>query len=454
MSIAAVILMKDPAEAKSRLKAALDGDARAELALLLFDNTLGFLLTAHDGPVAVATGSAAIAERSAARGAVVLRETVAGGINAAAGLGRAWATEIGAEALLVLHADIPVLARDELAQLLAAGQRAEVVIAASRDGGTNALLLSPPDAIAFCFGPDSATAHEAAARACGKSVERLQLTHLSRDLDRPEDLAEAVRRPLDAGGVCAFAPAGIGEIEAGADLARIVAEAAEADGTPIAPGDILVVAQKIVSKSEGRMVPLSTFAPSDEALKIASEIGKDARKVEAILRESERVVRAERRAPEGLLITRHRQGWICANAGIDESNLGAGQDGMLLFLPEDADASARRIRAGLEARCGAPVGVVVSDTFGRPWRDGLVNMAIGVAGVPVLVDWTGRTDAYGRGLKATIPAFADEVAAAAGLQMGKDAGRPAVVLRGLEWQDDPSAHARQVLRPIERELFL
>jgi coenzyme F420-0:L-glutamate ligase/coenzyme F420-1:gamma-L-glutamate ligase len=341
-----------------------------------------------------------------------------------------------------------------LAQLLAAGTRAEVVIAAARDGGTNALLLSPPDAIAFRFGPGSAARHEAAARASGKSVERLLLPHLSRDLDRPEDLAEAVRRPLDAASVYAFAPAGIGEIEAGADLARIVATAAEAQGTRIAPGDIVVVAQKIVSKSEGRMVPLAAFTPSDESLRLGREIGKDPRKVEAILRESESVVRAERRAPEGLLITRHRQGWICANAGIDESNLGGAHEGMLLLLPEDADASARRIRAGLEARCGGPIGVIVSDTFGRPWRNGLVNVAIGVAGVPVLVDWTGRTDAYGRGLKATIPAFADEVAAAAGLLMGKDAGRPAVVLRGLEWQDDPDAGARQVLRPIEQELFL
>lgn len=452
MSVAAAIMMKDPAEAKSRLKPALANDARESLALLLFDNTLSFLLAQHDGPIGVVTRSPLIAERAASKGATVIAEPDGGDLNGAAGLAAMWATEIGADSLLVLHADIPTLAADEWNKLLAAGQRTSVAIAQSHDGGTNALLVSPPNAISFCFGPHSAKTHENAAHSEGLTVERLLLPHLSRDVDRPADLADAIRLPID--GLEIFAVPGIGEIGEGCDLASAIAEAAAAAGFTPAAGDVVVVAQKIVSKSEGRLVPLSDFTPSEEAVRLAEDIGKDARKVEAILRESSTVIRARRQPPDGLIITRHRQGWICANAGIDESNLGTGREGMLLLLPDDPDASARTIRAGLEERYGRPIGVIVSDTFGRPWRNGLVNIAIGVAGVPVLIDWTTRTDAYGRGLKATLPAFADEMAAAAGLLMGKDAGLPVVIVRGMSWEADEQASARQVLRPVERELFL
>lgn len=454
MTIAAAILMKDPAEAKSRLRPALASDAREHLALLLFDNTLGFLTAAHDGPVAVVTRSATIAVRAAEKGAVVIDEPAGGDINMAAGLAANWARKTGATSLLVLHADIPTLTQDEFGRLLAAAKRADVVVAMSRDGGTNALLLTPPDAIPFRFGLNSADAHETTARAAGRSVERVLLPYLSRDIDRPEDLAGAFTPAQIDAGAKVFAIPSIGEIEAGDDLAAAIADAAQASGQPPAPGDIVVVAQKIVSKSEGRLFRLDDFIPSQEAIELAAGIGKDARKVEAILRESTAVIRARSQPPDGLLITRHRQGWICANAGIDESNLGTDRDGMVLLLPEDPDASARAIRAGLEERFGAPIGVIVSDTFGRPWRNGLVNIAIGVAGVPVLIDWKARTDAYGRGLKATLPAFADEVAATAGMLMAKDAGLPVVVVRGLAWQDDPAACAGQVLRPVEQELFL
>lgn len=450
MTVAAAILMKDPAEAKTRLRGALDDQTREGLALLLFDNTLRFLTTEHDGPVAVVTRSPVIAERASAKGTTVIDEPDAGDINSAAGLAAAWAREIGAESLLVMHADIPGLVREEFDLLLAAGREADVVVAVSHDGGTNALLLTPPDSVPFRFGPDSASVHEVAAAEAGRSVKRLDLQQFSHDVDRPSDLLFPPRSEDKR----IFAVPGIGEIATGDDLAAIIAAACEASATPLAPGDIVVIAQKIVSKSEGRMVPLADFAPSVEALRLAEEIGKDARKVEAILRESTAVIRARRQPPDGLLITRHKQGWICANAGIDESNLGRGREGMLLLLPEDPDASARAIRAGLESRFGGPIGVIISDTFGRPWRNGLVNIAIGVAGVPMIMDWTSRTDAYGRGLKATLPAFADEVAAASGLLMAKDAGLPVVVLRGLAWQDDPEARARQVLRPIDQELFL
>lgn len=456
MTLAVAILMKDPAEAKTRLRPVLGDDAREKLAAVLFENTLAFFARFHAGkPLAVVSRSPRIAALSRARGAEALADEALGGINAAARRAAAWAGERKAEALLVVHADVPALADAEVAALVEAASRHAVVIARSRDGGTNALLLTPPDAIPFAFGPGSAAAHEAAARAAGRGAVSLDLRCLSRDLDTPDDLA-ACRLPPGAPppSLQAFAVAGMPEVSAGDSLAALIAEALERTGARLDPGDIVVVAQKIVSKGENRLARLADYEPSAEARRIAAEIGKDARKVEAILRESSEVVRMRRQPPDGLLVTRHRHGWICANAGIDESNLGTGREGMLLLLPEDPDASAARLRAGLEARFGGPLGVVVTDTFGRPWRNGLVNVAIGVAGVPAVVDWTRRTDAYGRGLKATLPAFADEIAAAAGLLMAKDAGLPVVVLRGLAWQDDPGASARDVLRPLSQELFL
>lgn len=455
MTVAIAILMKDPATAKTRLSPVLANDARERLALLLFENTLQFFKRTHaDNPIGVVTASQETAAIGKKYGASIIEETGTGGINVAASRAGEWAIGIGATSLLVVHADIATLVDEEVGRLLAARERHQVVIGVSADGGTNALLLTPPDAIPFCYGRNSANAHEAAAHKSGRSWEKLQLAYLSRDIDTPQDLRdhfETSRSPADA--KC-FAVATIPEVAAGDDVATLIAEALVRTHRALAAGDIVVIAQKIVSKSEGRLVPAKQFQPSPQAIALATEIGKDPRKVEAILSESSDVIRARRQPPDGLLITRHRHGWICANAGIDESNLGDGQNGMLLLLPEDPDASARTIRAGLEAKYGAPIGVIVSDTFGRPWRNGLVNVAIGTAGVPAIVDWAGRKDAYGRSLKATLPAFADEVAAAAGLLMQKDAGLPVIVLRGLEWEAAPASSARDVLRPAAQELFL
>ena len=476
MTLAVAILMKDPAEAKTRLRPALGTDARESLALLMFENTLDHFTRAAaavpDRPwrVGVVTASPRIAAIANARGAETVGEPapagndvggdskggIRDGINAAAGAAARWARDAGASSLLVIHADIPTLADDEVAALLAAGRDRAVVIAASRDGGTNALLVSPPDAIGFRFGPGSAAAHEAAARAAGLACARLDLPFLSCDMDTPDDL---LARPdlliRGAAGLQAFAVPGIPEVEAGDDLGALIGEALARAGEGLQAGDIVVVAQKIVSKAEDRMRRLDAFAPSPQALEIAARIGKDPRKVEAILSESDDVLRAVPTGADGLIITRHRNGWICANAGIDESNLGEGREGMLLLLPQDADRSARAIRDTLQTRFVArPIGVLVSDTFGRPWRQGLVNIAIGLAGVPAIVDWAGRGDAWGRVLKVTMPAFADEIAAAAGLIMQKDAQTPVVVIRGLSWANDETASARDIVRPAGQDLFL
>jgi coenzyme F420-0:L-glutamate ligase/coenzyme F420-1:gamma-L-glutamate ligase len=220
---------------------------------------------------------------------------------------------------------------------------------------------------------------------------------------------------------------GIGDIRAGDDLAAVFAPSIHA---PILTTDVLVVAQKAVSKAEGRLVRLADVVPTAEAIELARVSGKDARLVQLILSESVAVVR---NAP-GVLIVRHRLGLVMANAGIDQSNIEDDNGETALLLPLDPNGSAARLRDGLGARFGAAPAVIVSDSFGRPWRMGTVNVAIGAAGLPSLVDLRGRPDRSGRLLKATEVAFADAVAAAAGLAMGEAAeGRPAVLVRGLDW---------------------
>jgi coenzyme F420-0:L-glutamate ligase/coenzyme F420-1:gamma-L-glutamate ligase len=237
---------------------------------------------------------------------------------------------------------------------------------------------------------------------------------------------------------------GLPEIGDGDELGRLIADAAAPLGD-----DVVVVSQKAVSKAEGRVRRLGDVDPSDAARRLADEIGKDPALVQLILDESTRTVRAER----GLLITETRAGWVCANAGIDSSNVPG--DGIVALLPLDADASARRIRAELGAACGARPAVVVADSFGRPWRIGQTDVAIGCAGLEPLDDWRGRHDREGRELEATAVAVADQLAAAADLARDKAAGVPAVLVRGLGHlvvtSDGPGATALR--RPASEDLF-
>jgi coenzyme F420-0:L-glutamate ligase/coenzyme F420-1:gamma-L-glutamate ligase len=211
---------------------------------------------------------------------------------------------------------------------------------------------------------------------------------------------------------------------------------------------VLVVAQKIVSKAEGRIVALADVAPTDAAEALAAVTLKDPRLVALILAESERVVRAR----PGVLIVRHRLGFVMPNAGVDQSNLDA--PGTALLLPRDPDASAAALRAALGARFGAAPGVIVSDSFGRAWRRGSIGTAIGVAGLPALLDLRGRPDLAGRRLEVTVSAFADQLASAAALLTGEAAeGRPVALIRGLTW-DAPETDARALLREPAEDLFL
>ena len=245
---------------------------------------------------------------------------------------------------------------------------------------------------------------------------------------------------------------GLPEIEPGSDLAAILAAAIQDCVPAPAAGDILVVAHKIVSKAEGRIVALDTVQPSQRARDLATDLNKDPRKVEVILAESIEVMRAVRPPgrPEGVLITRHRLGFVCANAAVDESNVGTADS--VITLPRDPDASARRLRARLAEMLGVRLGVIISDTFGRAWRLGLVNVAIGIAGVPATVNLAGQTDTFGRVLKVTAPARADELAAAAGLLMAKSAMLPAVFIKGVDWHDSDDA-ALDLVRPKTEDLF-
>jgi coenzyme F420-0:L-glutamate ligase/coenzyme F420-1:gamma-L-glutamate ligase len=241
----------------------------------------------------------------------------------------------------------------------------------------------------------------------------------------------------------------IGEVEPGDDLARLLAGALNATGLVPLPTDVLMVTQKIVSKAEGRFVELASITPSPRAIELAQVTRKDARFVELVLAESTAVVRA---APE-VLITRHRSGHVMANAGIDRSNMGPGSQDRALLLPADADASAQRLRTALREYWHEPPAVLISDSFGRPWRLGVTNVAIGASGLPALVDRRGETDRNGRKLEVTQVALGDMIASAGGLLTGEGAeGVPAVLVRGLHWsaQDRP---ASSLIRPLHEDLF-
>jgi coenzyme F420-0:L-glutamate ligase/coenzyme F420-1:gamma-L-glutamate ligase len=239
---------------------------------------------------------------------------------------------------------------------------------------------------------------------------------------------------------------GLGEVRPGDDLAPLVLEAARAQGTPIASGDVVVVTQKIVSKAEGRVVALAEVVPSPEALRLAREHDKDPRLMEVVLRESRRIVRAER----GVIITETRHGFVCANAGVDSSNVAG--EGYVALLPEDPDRSAEALRRRFHELAGVEVAVVISDTFGRPWREGHVNVAVGVAGMSPFLDYVGQTDPYGYTLRVSTMAVADELAAAAELVMGKLSRVPVALVRGFPYQPGPGS-ARELVRPPERDLF-
>jgi coenzyme F420-0:L-glutamate ligase/coenzyme F420-1:gamma-L-glutamate ligase len=469
---AILIPVKSTARAKGRLAQVLDQGARQRFSLTMLEDVLASVMPAAGSlveTVIVATSDLEAMTIARTYGAVVLEEQEQRSESQSVDAASRTIAERGMEAVLTIPADIPAVRTADIAAILstAGGSDCAVVLVPSRDGrGTNAIWRRPPLAIPSRFGFDSFRKHRAEAEARGLAWMALEYPRLAVDIDEPEDLEaflglpgqtrtrtflehlgvtggmhRAGHRRLSMAGL-----AGIPEVIEGDDLAQLIAAAAERDETHLQTGDILVVAQKVVSKAEGRVVSLRDVVPSGLAQEFAETWGKDPRFVEVVLRESRRIVRMDR----GMIIAETTHGFICANAGVDASNV-PGEDRVSL-LPVDPDASATRLRKALEERCGAALGVIVSDTFGRPWREGLTNVAIGVAGLDPLVSYIGQRDPHGHTLRVTELAVADELAAAAGLLMGKLERIPAVLIRGTHF---PTAEgrARSLVRSAERDLF-
>ncbi|MGI0019706.1 MAG: coenzyme F420-0:L-glutamate ligase [Nitrososphaera sp.] len=232
-----------------------------------------------------------------------------------------------------------------------------------------------------------------------------------------------------------------GEVKSGKSLAAIISKALEDSSVDLQDGDILVVAQKIVSKAEGRVVDLATVMPSAKALRLAKKLQKDARLVELILQESKEIVIVK----NGIIITETRHGFICANSGVDQSNIG--DDNSAVLLPVDPDKSAKRLRNFFH------VAVIITDTFGRPFREGQANVAVGVAGIKPIKSYIGKKDMFGRRLHVTEIAVADEIASAAELAMGKAGGIPVAVVRGYAYEKDAKASSKPLVRKKKTDLF-
>lgn len=246
-----------------------------------------------------------------------------------------------------------------------------------------------------------------------------------------------------------FTLAGLPEVRPGDDLGALIDVALKDGGETLEAGDVIVVAQKIVSKAEGRYIDLADVEPGDEALEWAEKTEKDPRLVEAILRESDRVLRWR----PNLLVVEHKRGWVMANAGADQSNIEGAEGERVLMLPVDPDASAAKLRGQLEAAYGSPLGVIVADSVGRAWRVGTVGLALGAAGVRTVADIRGEFDRQGRELKVSIVGLGDEIAAAANLLIGEAAeGTPVAIVRGLDVMDAEGSGA-DLTRPASEDLF-
>lgn len=472
---AILIPVKSTARAKARLASLLDQAARQRLSVAMLEDVLAAVMpVVGEGVDAayVATSDLQAVAIARARGASILPEQEQRSESHSVDAASRTLAEQGVEAVLTIPADIPAVHTEDITAVLleATSDRAVVMVPSQDERGTNAIWRRPPQAIPSRFGFDSFRKHLAEAEARGLRWGVLRVPRLAVDIDQPEDLAAFLTFPgqtrtralleelgvtdrLAAGsqsGISLVGLPGIPEVTEGDDLARLIMEAAERAGASLAGGDVLVVAQKVVSKAEGRIVSLKDVLPSGLAREFAETWGKDPRFVEVVLRASRRIVRMDR----GVIIAETTHGFICANAGVDASNV-PGEDRVSL-LPVEPDGSAQRLRKDLEEFSGVQTAVIVSDTFGRPWREGLTNVAIGVAGLAPLVSYIGRQDPHGHTLRVTELAVADELAAAAGLIMGKLERIPVVLIRGYrlpKGYPPAEGRARSLVRSPERDLF-
>ena len=457
--VVAVIPVGHLERAKSRLGEVLDAEERRDLVIGLLERTLAATLgTPGIAETIVVTPDDEVASLADAAGARVIRQADRG-LNHGLTEARSAALDDGATALLVLPADLPAVSPAAVSDLLGVLAR---TTAAGRDRPR----------------PPRARHEQPPARSAGRDRIRIRRrqpggarARRRRGLDarwssstvpcrststrprtccscRPASWVHAMTN--ETGRVAIAALDGIPEVDTGHDLGALIGEAlaGHLDLLPLTDADVLVVTQKVVSKAEGAVVDLTTVQPRQEAVAFAERFGRDARQVEVVMREARRIVRMDR----GVLITETRHGFVCANGGIDASNVGPGSGSLVTLLPEDPDASAGRIRAAIRDRFGVDVPVIVSDSFGRPWRWGIVDVALGVSGMHPLDDLRGTPDHDGRVMQSTVRAVADEIASAAELALGKSAGRPVAMVRGAAFVRGEGS-IRDLLMPAENDLF-
>ena len=464
--IIAVVPFRAIESSKERMAGALDPAERSELAARLLERTLRALAGSREIGATLLVSPDPLA-RALARGlgAEALDDGGAP-LNGAVEQGLRAAEARGATAALVLPVDLADIGAEAIDALIADWRRAPIGsggLLAAADGGTAALLLPLPTPFTPRFGGQSAAAHVAEFTARGLACTRLA-SPLAHDLDTPADLAAAMAATVASqatlgddrgtGGIRVVPIDGLGEISPGDDLPGLVAAAVAAAATRgglggLRPDDVIAVTQKIVSKAEGAIVELSTVEPRPEATAYAERWKRDPRQVEVVLREAVRVVRMDR----GVIITETAHGFVLANSGVDASNVGPRSGEVVTLLPRDPDASARAIRDAIAEATGVAPGVIVTDSFGRPWRLGITDVAIGVAGIAPLEDLRGRPDADGRTMAATVRAVADQIAAAAELALGKTAHRPLALVRGARPLATEAGSIRESLMPPDWDLF-
>lgn len=459
--ITAILPFRSVADSKRRMESALSEQERMELSARLLVRTLAALRNARNIERTILVSPDPLARELARAAGAEAIDDHGVPLNEAIRLGLDRATTSGASAALIVPVDLAHVSGGALDELVHAwrASRAASALLPALDGGTAALITPLPTSMSLRYGEGSAALHLRELTATTSSVHQLT-SPLAADLDTPEDLA-AVTAPGGGhaaydqqDGLIALPIDGLGEIQPNDNLPELIAEAVrrfldERAVGPLRPDDVISVTQKIVSKAEGAIVDLTTITPRPEAVAYAERWKRDARQVEVVLQEAVRVVRMDR----GVIITETAHGFVLANSGVDASNVGPRSGEIVTLLPRDPDASAARIRAAIAAQTGVAPGVIITDSFGRPWRLGITDVAIGLAGIAALEDLRGQPDADGRVMAATVRAVADQIAAAAELALGKSAKRPLAFIRGAKPAPTESGSVRESLMPPDWDLF-
>jgi coenzyme F420-0:L-glutamate ligase/coenzyme F420-1:gamma-L-glutamate ligase len=459
--IAAILPFRSVADSKRRMESALSEQERMELSARLLVRTLAALRNARNiGRTILVSPDPLARELARAAGAEAIDDRGVP-LNDAIQLGLQRASSSGASTALIIPVDLAHVSGGALDELVSAWRAsgASSALLPALDGGTAALITPLPTSISLHYGEGSAALHLRELSLATSSVQQLN-SPLAADLDTPEDLSAVSAAGANQSaaaqqdGLIALPIDGLGEIQPNDNLPQLIADSvqrfiSERSLGPLRADDVISVTQKIVSKAEGAIVDLTSITPRPEAVAYAERWKRDARQVEVVLQEAVRVVRMDR----GVIITETAHGFVLANSGVDASNVGPRSGEIVTLLPRDPDASATRIRAAIAARTGVAPGVIITDSFGRPWRLGITDVAIGLAGIAALDDLRGQPDADGRVMAATVRAVADQIAAAAELALGKSAGRPLAFIRGAKPAPTESGSVRESLMPPDWDLF-